>query len=151
MSRESKSEFWAHYQDPRWQKMRLEIMQRDDFTCRDCRDKEKTLNVHHAYYVKGRRPWEYPAFSLETLCRDCHEERHANAERERENGENALHEWEIELNWLLRGNQKNAPEFWNAAAEVAAFVREHDSPEQGYEAVRDLSACAIAKKVIGGK
>jgi hypothetical protein len=59
--------------DPRWQKMRLEVMQRDKFTCCHCRDDEKTLNVHHLTYTKGAAPWEYELSNLITLCEDCHE------------------------------------------------------------------------------
>src|SRR5947209_524789 len=59
--------------DPRWQRLRLEIMQRDDFACKHCGDKEHTLSVHHSYYRKGLQPWEYPAESLLTLCGECHE------------------------------------------------------------------------------
>jgi len=59
--------------DPRWQKKRLEIFERDKFTCRYCRSKEKTLNVHHIKYSKGRDPWEYDNDMLETLCEDCHD------------------------------------------------------------------------------
>jgi hypothetical protein len=58
--------------DPRWQKMRLKIMERDGFKCRHCRDKEKTLNVHHSHYTKGAAPWEYDESTLLTLCEDCH-------------------------------------------------------------------------------
>ena len=62
--------------DPRWQRKRLEIMERDGFTCRDCGTTKNTLAVHHAYYVTGRLPWMYPSWSLTTLCSDCHSERH---------------------------------------------------------------------------
>lgn len=58
--------------DPRWQKLRLEIMERDRFQCRLCRDTEKTLNVHHSFYSKGWNPWDYPNASLVTACEDCH-------------------------------------------------------------------------------
>ena len=58
--------------DPRWQKLRLEIMGRDEFRCRLCRSKEKTLNVHHSYYSKGANPWDYPNDSLVTVCEGCH-------------------------------------------------------------------------------
>ena len=58
--------------DPRWQKRRLEIMKRDDFMCRNCGDTEKTLNVDHKVYVKGRDPWDYQDDDLQTLCEDCH-------------------------------------------------------------------------------
>jgi len=66
--------------DPRWQKMRLEIMQRDKFSCRVCNNTEKTLNVHHRFYRKGESPWEYEPAALVTLCEDCH----AAAEAERD-------------------------------------------------------------------
>lgn len=58
--------------DPRWQKMRLEIMERDGFKCRKCEAKDKTLHVHHFYYTKGAQPWEYDEEALVTLCDDCH-------------------------------------------------------------------------------
>jgi 5-methylcytosine-specific restriction endonuclease McrA len=45
--------------DQRWQKKRLEIMQRDEFTCTRCYESEKTLNVHHCYYLYGKKPWDY--------------------------------------------------------------------------------------------
>jgi len=58
--------------DPRWQKVRLEIMERDKFTCLVCRATEKTLNVHHCYYRARKEPWEAGKNSLLTLCEDCH-------------------------------------------------------------------------------
>lgn len=63
--------------DPRWQKRRLEIMDRADFTCENCGFGDKTLNVHHRIYRKGSEPWEYADTELECLCETCHEESHA--------------------------------------------------------------------------
>jgi hypothetical protein len=60
--------------DPRWQKLRLKVMQRDNFQCVRCGDSESELQVHHTYYVGNRKPWQYPEFSLWTLCRQCHKE-----------------------------------------------------------------------------
>jgi 5-methylcytosine-specific restriction endonuclease McrA len=60
--------------DPRWQRKRLEIMERDGFSCLHCGEHEKTLHVHHSYYVSGREPWDYPGFALLTLCEPCHSE-----------------------------------------------------------------------------
>lgn len=60
--------------DPRWQKKRLEVMQRDNFECRDCGDKKKTLHVHHCFYEKGD-PWDTDSVFLLTLCSKCHERR----------------------------------------------------------------------------
>lgn len=62
--------------DPRWQRKRLEILQRDNFCCQSCNDAEKTLHVHHVFYQKGRDPWDYSNCDLITLCDDCHETWH---------------------------------------------------------------------------
>ena len=67
--------------DPRWQKRRLEIMQRDGWKCLRCGDSTKTLNVHHQEYIKGRDPWEYPESLLEILCEECHENHHNGIDR----------------------------------------------------------------------
>jgi len=56
--------------DPRWQKKRLEILQRDNFTCQHCKDTETELHVHHESY-KGK-PWDIGSDKLVTLCKDCH-------------------------------------------------------------------------------
>ena len=58
--------------DPRWQKKRLKIMERDHFMCVECRDSESTLNVDHKYYRKNLDPWAYPDDALQTLCENCH-------------------------------------------------------------------------------
>lgn len=58
--------------DPRWQKKRLEILQRDNFTCQCCMDSNSTLNIHHIYYTKGKQPWDVDNESLLTLCEHCH-------------------------------------------------------------------------------
>lgn len=69
----SKPTYAELLRDPRWQRKRLEVMNREDFTCERCRDKSKTLNVHHSYYERGNSPWEYPIESLHCLCESCHE------------------------------------------------------------------------------
>lgn len=65
--------YYEKLKDPRWQKKRLEIMQRDNFTCQCCGETEKTLNVHHKTYKRGRDPWDYTEKCLVTLCEFCHE------------------------------------------------------------------------------
>lgn len=60
--------------DPRWQRRKTEILTRDDFTCRDCKAKDKTLHVHHLRY--SGEPWDAPSDDLITLCLVCHEKRH---------------------------------------------------------------------------
>ena len=68
--------FKEQIKDPRWQRRRLEIMQRDDFKCQICGGGDKTLNVHHLYYDKNKDYWDYTDEGLITLCEDCHEKEH---------------------------------------------------------------------------
>ena len=58
--------------DPRWQRKRLEVLQRDDFTCQGCYSKETTLHVHHRHYERDKDPWDYDLDDLTTVCADCH-------------------------------------------------------------------------------
>lgn len=56
--------------DPRWQKKRLKVFERDSFTCQLCKSKEKTLSVHHRCY--NGEPWESRDNELVTFCDSCH-------------------------------------------------------------------------------
>jgi hypothetical protein len=57
---------------PKWQKKRLKILKRDNFTCQLCNDKNTTLHIHHQKYIPHRKPWQYNNEYLITLCEDCH-------------------------------------------------------------------------------
>lgn len=69
-----KKSYAEKLKDPKWQRARLKILERDKFSCRACFSQEKTLHVHHMYYKRNLEPWEYPPESLVTLCEDCHED-----------------------------------------------------------------------------
>lgn len=69
-------EYWQKLKDPRWQKMRLEVMNREGFRCEYCGKKDDTLNVHHAFYEKGKEPWEYDPRMLHCVCESCHADWH---------------------------------------------------------------------------
>jgi len=67
--------------DPRWQKLKAEVMQAAGFTCDDCGKDSVQLgiersqfHVHHKFYIKGREPWEYDLTDLKCLCDCCHRE-----------------------------------------------------------------------------
>lgn len=64
------SKYSDKLKNPLWQRKRLEILNRDDFTCCKCGDKETELHVHHLKYTG--EPHEAPNEDLETLCKDCH-------------------------------------------------------------------------------
>lgn len=69
----TKNNKWLEqYRDPRWQKKRLEIMERDEFACQMCSDSKSVLNVHHRYYTPTHKVWDYPNEALVTLCESCH-------------------------------------------------------------------------------
>lgn len=62
--------------DPRWQKKRLHCLEAAGWACNRCFATDRTLHVHHRYYVKGRKPWEYEGSELEVLCAECHSSNH---------------------------------------------------------------------------
>jgi 5-methylcytosine-specific restriction endonuclease McrA len=62
--------------DPRWQRKRLMIMLRDNFTCQRCFNDRETLCIHHFAYQPGLLPWEYDDEDLITWCIICHENEH---------------------------------------------------------------------------
>lgn len=66
-------DYTEELKSPLWQKKRLEIMQRDKFTCQHCGRKDKSLHIHHLIYHKGLKPYEYQDEELITLCDRCHE------------------------------------------------------------------------------
>jgi hypothetical protein len=123
MKTQARQNYAAERLDPRWQRKRLEIMQRDNFRCRACDGTENTLHVHHAYYVKGRKCWDYPAFALKTMCEECHEIEHDFASDPPDNNSD-IKEWESEIDWLLLGDSKNAGQLWDLAAELSMAFRD---------------------------
>lgn len=59
--------------DPRWQKKRLQVFNRDKWTCRFCGHEERNLQIHHTRYFNDIEPWEYDNTYLITLCHKCHQ------------------------------------------------------------------------------
>lgn len=57
---------------PFWQRKRLEIFNRDNFTCTACGSKHRELQIHHLEYLGNIAPQDYPADMLTTLCNICH-------------------------------------------------------------------------------
>jgi hypothetical protein len=93
----SKQTYFEKLKDPRWQRKRLEIMERDDFTCVSCGNKEKTLNVHHKTYRKGAEPWDYEDGNFMTLCEPCHEQSHEFIDEIKQNIRSNYHAF-----WIMK-------------------------------------------------
>lgn len=71
----AESAYSKKLKDPRWQKKRLEVLERDEWHCQLCCDSESTLHVHHKWY--SGEPWDAPLGALFTICEYCHEEDHS--------------------------------------------------------------------------
>ncbi len=70
-----KEQYAEKLRDPRWQRKRLAIFERDKWRCAVCDRDDTTLHVHHLKYTDD--PWDTPDDLLETLCEHCHQAREA--------------------------------------------------------------------------
>lgn len=61
-------------QHPLWQRTRLRVLERANYTCEQCGDTETQVHVHHMFYLWGAEPWDYPDYAFKCLCRNCHNE-----------------------------------------------------------------------------
>ncbi len=82
----SKEEWQEEYRqqrlDPRWQKKRLKVLEYAEWRCQCCGNRnDRTLHVHHSYYTKGKKCWDYPTGALIAVCDCCHEKLHPEKER----------------------------------------------------------------------
>lgn len=112
--------------DPRWQRRRLDILNRDNFTCKVCESTDNQLHVHHAYYVSGREPWEYPDWSLQTICAGCHKGKHDDeTETFTRNIRNGAEDWEQIVTMIGVGHNPTH-DYWlfDVAAEISILCNE---------------------------
>lgn len=63
--------YFEKLEDPRWQKIKSRVQERDHFICQYCGDDETSIHVHHMAYGKGE-PWEIDINLLQCLCKVCH-------------------------------------------------------------------------------
>jgi hypothetical protein len=89
--------YLAELESLEWREKRHEIILRDRWKCQECfKEAEATplnmtnfdmpffiqkeppilLQVHHKYYIKGNRAWEYDDTALITWCSECHTKFH---------------------------------------------------------------------------
>lgn len=61
--------------EDKWDALRQKRMDLDWYMCQRCMS-GKHLQVHHRYYIKDAKAWEYPLQALTTLCDRCHKLEH---------------------------------------------------------------------------
>jgi hypothetical protein len=134
--------------DPRWQKLRLEVMNRENFRCEDCGGGKLTLHVHHNYYAPGRNPWEYPTASLSCLCEACHKQRSADKFQNSE-GE-FVQEWEkaavLQIG-IGRVNQDCSVGFAFEILETGGFTSEEVASRLGRLGVKYANSGGLLQKL----
>src|SRR5260370_1197476 len=115
----SLAEYNEKLKDPRWQKRRLKIFERDNWTCQLCSRTDLELHVHHVYRTT-EEPWEETDLHLLTLCKLCHEQQLKNPHGafkppkrlynvEGESAQEHSHEQDVDTPNRLNMNNVNAP------------------------------------------
>ena len=152
-----KIDYYKLLKHPEWQKKRLEVMARAGWKCENCEENSETLNVHHAYYIAGRKPWEYPDWCFSSLCEECHKNSHDHTDDE----DDPWTDWETLIGELMHGGyhpvlldlasllndcRKMVPEADGADVATAAyFVLDENMSALTHHAMR----CMENKKSIG--
>lgn len=76
-----KNLYQVSLEDPRWKRLRLQILDRDQHRCRFC-GTQSDLQVHHRQYHRDKttgewlKSWDYHPFLLITVCHTCHHQGH---------------------------------------------------------------------------
>ena len=143
------SKWYDSFSDPRWQKKRLEILERDGWACRACGSgigDGVSLNVHHAFYASGLDPWDYHDNSLVTFCKHCHEHRH-------ELQDSALHAISNRSTKALLGMKVAAFRFEKTLEALSEYEQESiygtDLAKSKSRALKvDIKIAAYAKKIL---
>lgn len=115
--------YTEQYNSPKWQKKRLEILELHNFKCDECDNKEeKQLHVHHRFYLKDRKVWEYDNDVFQVLCETHHTKVHENKHKIMELNEHYFH--------------------------IINFIKKFDDPEQifSYLLLDILAFCDYNKK-----
>jgi hypothetical protein len=137
----SSSEYRKLLRHPKWQKMKTRVQIRADYKCEhpDCDyilDENNHLNVHHTYYEKGKKPWEYPIDSLQCLCERHHKEAHGKVPEA-----HPPHFWEDEDNSFYAQFHENGEmkKLWSSSR-TEKYITEDSWYENGQKAAEGLLA-----------
>lgn len=79
LARRSPIGFRAFYQTPQWKRKRRQILERDHWTCQECRRHgtyARATVVHHRVHLKDAPELALTDSNLESICAACHEHEH---------------------------------------------------------------------------
>lgn len=70
-----RNEYRMMLSDYRWKNFRERVFNYHKKQCKCC-NSDKGLQVHHLFYEKNKKPWEYDVETVVPLCADCHRKIH---------------------------------------------------------------------------
>lgn len=73
------------YKSTRWRRLRESVLARDGWLCRECRRygrRREASVVHHAWPASLYTEYQWAAWNLVALCRECHEAMHVRRSEE---------------------------------------------------------------------
>lgn len=70
-----RNEYRMMLSDYRWKNFRERVFNYHKKQCKCC-NSDKGLQVHHLFYEKNKKPWEYDVETVVPLCADCHSKIH---------------------------------------------------------------------------
>ena len=129
------SDYSDKLKNPKWQKKRLEILNLRGFKCELCKNEEQELHVHHRFYIKGRKPWEYDNDVFQVLCSDCHEKEHSKKEKVVE----VVPERYVELIDCIKSLHDSSVD------DIVSFIGSFHNTDEAYNAIRLLSCSSHCK------
>lgn len=70
--------YYEQLQHPLWREKREEVLKLHSHRCLTCEATEDDtyLHVHHRFYRRGAKAWEYSTSELVCLCERCHYKEH---------------------------------------------------------------------------
>lgn len=80
--------------------------------------------MHHSYYVAGRDPWQYPDWSLRTLCDICHEIAHAGGPEE-----DSLLYFESSIQMIIANQMAEGSGLFELCRAILEFLQRVDVPK----------------------
>lgn len=67
------NDFFKSYQTAEWQRKKNAVLERDNYTCQICGEKNGLMQVHHISYKRcDGKAYSAPMGDLVTLCEECH-------------------------------------------------------------------------------